>query len=49
MGDKNIGVRNVIARTHMYYGEQASVRFLKQPEGGLTVRLELPLMNGETE
>lgn len=46
-GNKNIGIRNVIARVHMYYEEQASVRFLKRPQGGLTVRLELPLMNGE--
>lgn len=44
---KSIGIRNVIARIHMYYEEQASVRFLRQPQGGLMVKLELPLTNGE--
>ena len=47
--DKNhIGMENAITRLHMYYGESAKVVIDSKPGKGTTVRIQIPIMKGES-
>ncbi len=43
-----IGVRNVISRVQMYYGDRGGVQFRRAPQSGLIVEIRIPMAEEES-